>query len=450
MDQNLWKTIEQYDLDAPVSEYGFSTRLANENYWTKNFTRKAILEYKKFMYLAATSDMMVSPSPVVDIVWHQHLIFTQSYQDFCTVAGKAIQHVPSTHNAEDAEKFKQAKERTKKLYQSVFGDQPAGIWEYAGMYESLNLAKAPINIRTFVIWGILIFAALIIPGYQLLKPVYVQIGNPQFPIGYALISLAVFAMLDFYNRRYLSGVIQEIRPTSFLADLAPLELVYMSSGKLSSVVTGVVHRLVEDHSIQVNSDHSLQKINSKNPTSVEEYQVLLQFDKEARSFYSGLMAVLTTRPIFQNTARCIDAFEKYFMKSQKFGRLFYINFGVLSVLALLGIVRFFTGLLRDKPVDIIGVMLIFLGVTSIMFLRRLPRQVCTATVPDMYRKEAAHHPDARDWEWKYFILGTSVLATPLLPLVQHVDRTDSSGSSSSSCGSSCGSSCSSCGGCGGD
>src|SRR6187549_778692 len=124
MEGDLWKRIEQYDLDAPLSEYGFSTRLANENYWTKNFTTKAIVEYKKFMYLAATADMMVSPSPVVDVVWHQHLIFTQSYQDFCTVAGKSIQHVPSTHNAEDAEKFKQAKERTKKLYQPVFGEQP--------------------------------------------------------------------------------------------------------------------------------------------------------------------------------------------------------------------------------------------------------------------------------------------------------------------------------------
>ena len=452
MEGDLWKRIEQYDFDAPWSEYGFSTRLANENYWTKNFTARAIVEYKKFIYLAATADMMVSPSPVVDVVWHQHLIFTQSYQDFCTVAGKAIQHVPSTHNAEDAAKFRQAKERTKKLYQPVFGEQPADIWEHAGMYESLNLAKAPINIRTSVIWGILIFAALIVPGYWLLKPVYVQIGNPNFPVGYVFICIVVFIMLELYNRQYLSAVVKEIRPASFLADLHPFELVYMSSNKLSDVVNGVVNRLVDEHFIRVNSDRSLQKIKSENATSLEEYQVLQQLDKETRSFYPGLLSVLIKKPIFQNTSRCIDAFEKYFMKSKKFGRLFYINFGALSLLTLFGVIRLFTGLLRDKPVDVIGFELIILGMVSIMFLRRLPRLVCQVTIPGFYREKAAHRPDASDWQWKYFVLGPSVMAASFLPLVENVGKSDSGGSSSSSssCGSSCGSSCSSCGGCGGD
>ena len=62
MDAALWNKILEFDFDSPPSEYGFSTRLARENYWTRNFTRQAILEYKKLMYLAATSDMMVSPS----------------------------------------------------------------------------------------------------------------------------------------------------------------------------------------------------------------------------------------------------------------------------------------------------------------------------------------------------------------------------------------------------
>ena len=87
MDNLLWNKILEFDLDSPFSEYGFSTRLADENYWTKNFTTKAILEYKKFMYLAGTSDFMVSPSEVIDTVWHQHLIYTQSYNDFCQLLG---------------------------------------------------------------------------------------------------------------------------------------------------------------------------------------------------------------------------------------------------------------------------------------------------------------------------------------------------------------------------
>ena len=121
MNKELWDNILQFEFDDRLSEYGFATRLANENFWTKAFTELAILEYKKFMYLAATSEMMVSPSEIVDTVWHQHLIFTTSYQSFCEMTGKQIQHIPSTHNRDEFEKFSQAKERTQKLYSSIFG-----------------------------------------------------------------------------------------------------------------------------------------------------------------------------------------------------------------------------------------------------------------------------------------------------------------------------------------
>src|SRR5688572_7704030 len=110
MDDILWAKILEFDLDKPLSHYGFSTRLAKENFWTKNFTKRAVLEYKKFMYLAAKADMMVSPAAVVDIVWHEHLTFTKSYQEFCDVLGKQIQHVPSTHARDDFERFRIAKE----------------------------------------------------------------------------------------------------------------------------------------------------------------------------------------------------------------------------------------------------------------------------------------------------------------------------------------------------
>ena len=41
-----WLKVSEFDLDDPMSEYGFSTRLASENYWTRDFTKKAIAEYK--------------------------------------------------------------------------------------------------------------------------------------------------------------------------------------------------------------------------------------------------------------------------------------------------------------------------------------------------------------------------------------------------------------------
>lgn len=134
INKDLWAKIEQFDFDQTPSEYDFTLRLAHENYWTQNFTKQAILEYKKFMYLAAVSDVMVSPSEIVDTVWHQHLIFTKSYSEFCQILGKQIQHIPSTHNKEDLQKFKLAKERTTKLYETHFGKQSETIWNHANPF----------------------------------------------------------------------------------------------------------------------------------------------------------------------------------------------------------------------------------------------------------------------------------------------------------------------------
>ncbi len=131
MNQNLWNQILQFDFDNPPSEYCFSVRLADENYWTKNFTGQAILEYHKFRYMAATSEYMGSPSAIVDAVWHQQLIFTQSYAAFCKILGKTVQHVPSTHTREEFSTFRQAKERTMQLYKENFGAFPQNIWGYS-------------------------------------------------------------------------------------------------------------------------------------------------------------------------------------------------------------------------------------------------------------------------------------------------------------------------------
>jgi hypothetical protein len=68
MNKTLWEKVLKFSFDNPNDEYGFSTRLALENHWTLYFTQNALLEYKKFMFLAATNNEMVSPSETVDIV----------------------------------------------------------------------------------------------------------------------------------------------------------------------------------------------------------------------------------------------------------------------------------------------------------------------------------------------------------------------------------------------
>ncbi len=444
--QPTWQNVLAYDLDKPVSEYGFSTRLAKENFWTKNFTQSAIVEYKKFMYLAATSDLMVSPSEIVDIVWHQHLVFTQSYQDFCALLGKPIQHVPSTHNKVDFEKFRAAKERTLTLYQKTFGEPPHDIWNFKGMYESLNMPKGNMKVRSFILFGLLILAALSVPAYFALRPVYVKIESGDFLFYYTILAIAVMVVLRIYNRAQVSRFARAVHPSSFLFHLSPLEVAYMKSGNLDTVINGTLNQLAKDAKISIR-DTTIDAVADAEARTAEEYQALEIIKAHQKIRYESLLNLLRAKPIFSNTKSAIDAFQKYFVKSKKFGNLFYVSFSVLGLVLMLGFVRLMTGVLRDKPVSLIAILLFFLFLAVVSILADLPRTLGKQTIADYYKKNLATLNPDNNWEWNYAMHGSSMLIPAMVTLV--AVRSASSDGDSSSSDSSCGSSCSSCGGCGG-
>jgi hypothetical protein len=454
MNKELWDKIERFDFDSPPSEYDFSTRLANENFWTKSFAAQAILEYKKFMYLAATSDFMISPSAIVDAVWHQHLIFTHSYQDFCNLMGRQIQHIPSTHSKEEYLKFQQAKERTARFYERDFGPQPPGIWNFGDMYESLNLAKANLNIRTFLNIDILAVICLTVPIYFLLKPLYLTIGNPYFIIGLAILAISIFLSLEFYNRFKLKEIVSSFNKDSFIYNLEPFELVYLQTQKLSNIINGTVNELIENGAIDVRQGNKIELTKNGSTINKEQLQVTSSLSQLGITNYRNLLRLLNSKPIFGNTANCMDAFKKYFNKSKKFGQIFYLNFVILSIIVLCSFTRIATGVLREKPVTEIIFATIVLTIIVIAFLKRLTNQICTTTIPELYKDEILPNSQIKNnWQWSYFLSGTAVLAASFVPLVNYIDRNTTDGDSSSSgssCGSNCGSSCGSCGGCGGD
>jgi hypothetical protein len=212
MNQVLWQKVEAFSLEPSFSEYGMTLRLAQENYWTEDFTEKAILEYKKFMYLAAVADAMVSPSYIVDIVWHTHLIFTQSYTAFCDVLGKRIEHIPSTHKREEFDRFQQAKTRTQKLYNEHFGPQPEIFWEYDTIHKPLLLDKSKFKLKSVLIGLLAAFPLMLIVFPWVLKDLFVQIDNPFFLFLYALMILLTAVVLTFYNQSKVKQLIHSWSP----------------------------------------------------------------------------------------------------------------------------------------------------------------------------------------------------------------------------------------------
>jgi hypothetical protein len=452
INRNLWKKIENFDFDLPLSEYGFSTRLANENFWTQNFTQLAILEYKKFMYLAATNDFMVSPSEIVDIVWHQHLIFTVSYSEFCGLLGKNVQHIPSTHNKEDFKKFRIAKEKTNILYEQEFGLQPKSVWVYKDMFDSLNLEKSRFKLRSFIIVAIMVFFVLCFPIFHIVKPIYVKLGNPNFMLGYIGLIGTTLIAITYFNRMKLKQIVNEFDKDSFVFDLKAYELVYLQTQRVSSIVHGVVDELIYQKAIRVNENKSLEAMENGKVNSIEQFQAKATLADLGSTFYPTLLKRLIRKPIFFNTANCMDAFNKYVVKSVKFNRLFYLNFCVFSILLMIGIMRIATGVLRDLPVTYITFFVVFFFIIGSIYLYRLTYLISSDGIPRIYKEDSFKKKEMEgNWQWKYFLFGSSMLTPAFLPLVKYVNNPINSGDGcGSACGSSCGSSCGGgCGGCGG-
>lgn len=128
--KEIWKKIEEFEIDDLGSSFSFTDRLARENDWPVEYTLRAIHEYKKFIFLVVISDGPCTPSDQIDQVWHLHLLYTHSYWiELCkNTINKEIHHGP-TKGAEERNSFKEQYTKTLNLYKSIFNENaPKDIW----------------------------------------------------------------------------------------------------------------------------------------------------------------------------------------------------------------------------------------------------------------------------------------------------------------------------------
>jgi hypothetical protein len=146
--RNLWIALKNYNFNGMVSPsvmqrveeiftgadaatQAFVEKLAYKRGWTKDFARRAVEEYRKFVYLGMVSEFSVTPSKVIDQVWHQHLQFTAGYDLFCQqVLGQRFDHFPELVPMDDQTGIFHAQyEATLDLYRREFGKEPPmDIW----------------------------------------------------------------------------------------------------------------------------------------------------------------------------------------------------------------------------------------------------------------------------------------------------------------------------------
>lgn len=89
--------------------------------WKLSFTKCVLVEYERFLLLRSVDDTL-SPSFVIDTVWHLHILCTKQYADYCiNTFGKFVHH-----NAYDMIRFTESEKKnrlanTLVAYNAVFG-----------------------------------------------------------------------------------------------------------------------------------------------------------------------------------------------------------------------------------------------------------------------------------------------------------------------------------------
>jgi hypothetical protein len=127
---NLKRDTRIPDLQESIEEYKLpfdSGYLRYKLGWSLNFADAAIAEYKRFVSLALRSDQEVTPSSIVDEVWHYHILHTRDYAKFAEQVGNFLHHNPGT--SEEMPRFSKQYQETLDLYRRVFQQEPpVDIW----------------------------------------------------------------------------------------------------------------------------------------------------------------------------------------------------------------------------------------------------------------------------------------------------------------------------------
>ncbi len=107
----------------------------------RSFSAKKVgdlmVEYRRFLTLILLYGQVPMTSPLVDEVWHTHILFTREYAEFSqSIFGFFLHHQPSTDGIPDADVANA--ENFTVLYEQTFGGL-APVWR-EGLFRRLSKA----------------------------------------------------------------------------------------------------------------------------------------------------------------------------------------------------------------------------------------------------------------------------------------------------------------------
>lgn len=441
----LWERILSFQIDDGKASLPFSTRLATEQKWSADFTQRAILEYKRFIFLCCVLEKGASPSKIVDEVWHLHLTYTHSYwNDFCkNTLGQELHHIPSSGGDAEDDKHRQWYTDTLTQYKRYFNAPPADIWPPPIPVKVPVLP--PIKPAFYAIAAILLCLPFlyILFFHNTVNPFHLR--GKDFLIFFPLFSLAIVGievLVKYYRLPDYKKIAEEYIP----GDANPYQLADFAHGRERAIQTGLIG-LINRNLVKL--DHKVFTINRYNyqPIPNDENPLIAGWENEQRdtvSYKDVRQAWFSPEKTIHPTLRALQSYMN--------GQMQYRALGLVTILAL-GIGRCLQGYHNHRPVSLLLEEIVFVVVLLSFVKIVLPsrKSVLIDKIREKYKsgvKEqyALKGPSAI----RHFSDGVLILTA--FGIYGSDTGSDTGGGSSCGGGGSCGgSSCGGggCGGCGG-
>lgn len=174
-DPDLWARISRYSFPAYVPSGPKWLRgksdpksrlqhiLETQENWADDYALRTIEEYRRFVYLSRISETHVTPSVVVDKVWHAHMADSEDYFERFSkpMFGEILHHEPCA-GPEEMPRYEDQYQTTRAQYLREFeSDPPEDIWDFRTASEiERDKAKHKIAMLAGFVGGLSVAALL--------------------------------------------------------------------------------------------------------------------------------------------------------------------------------------------------------------------------------------------------------------------------------------------------
>jgi uncharacterized protein (TIGR04222 family) len=477
--QQLWQRLRDYRFDEPDSEE-FALRVATHAQLDIADAQAAIEEYRHFCFLAISAEHPVTPSKLVDEVWHAHITDTQRYLSFCRRTLKRwLHHLPSRGGVSEDRRHQRQYADTVRSYERYFGRPPQKFWP-APQIESTPkttpaigaaAAREPAHGLSWMLRMSLIAGAaylLIAAHYQQGNPLHWP--GPGFLLWYLTLMFAAYRLGAWLRRRALDRGDRGSRKAD------RWELAYLAGGA-ERVADTIVAELLERDAVTLEFDRDRAdkarrtgrvwlRPRALSPQELDALPAILReaLDEVVRTRKALSSILLALRERHQHMHRQLQDSGLTNTPEQQHKAKVY-SMAPLAALILLGLIKIDIGLSGDHPVGFLTALTIL---TVLITLTRLPSKpdelLSHAGEWELFRARQRQRSEPGDAMTYVALAGPiALIGTPLADYHQvrapHGSNAgggdgaggggDGGGGGGDGGGGGCGGGCGGCGGCGG-